>query len=169
MLWDSGFGHLQALDVLPPETQSLLGMAVDIGTTTVVAYYYDLTTGALLDTQSALNPQRAFGADVISRIGAAKESQGLAQQTPGDSLPASGYDLRFCPEYRFKSRPVIPYYHCRQYHNAPFVLRLRSLWHCGCAVHQRGFAGMGASYSPAWAWIWVPGRQSLFAPVSLLM
>lgn len=56
-------------------------MAVDIGTTTVVAYYYDLTTGALLDTQSALNPQRAFGADVISRIGAAKESQGLAQQT----------------------------------------------------------------------------------------
>lgn len=81
VLWDSGFGHLQALDVLPPETQSLLGMAVDIGTTTVVAYYYDLTTGALLDTQSALNPQRAFGADVISRIGAAKESQGLAQQT----------------------------------------------------------------------------------------
>ena len=81
VLWDSGLGHLQVLDLLPSGPQSLLGMAVDIGTTTVVAYYYDLTTGALLDTQSALNPQRAFGADVISRIGAAKEPQGLAQQT----------------------------------------------------------------------------------------
>jgi len=45
-----------------------VGMAVDIGTTTVVAYFYDMVTGELLDTESGMNVQRAYGADVISRI-----------------------------------------------------------------------------------------------------
>ncbi|MFQ9800208.1 MAG: hypothetical protein ACLR23_16120 [Clostridia bacterium] len=45
-----------------------MGAAVDIGTTTVAAYLYDLSTGALLNQASALNPQSAFGADVITRI-----------------------------------------------------------------------------------------------------
>lgn len=45
-----------------------LGVAVDIGTTTVAAYLYDLKTGGLLATQSEKNPQAVFGADVISRL-----------------------------------------------------------------------------------------------------
>ena len=45
-----------------------LGLAVDIGTTTVVAHLYDLTSGALLGTRSGMNCQRPSGADVISRI-----------------------------------------------------------------------------------------------------
>lgn len=44
-----------------------LGAAVDIGTTTLAAQLYDHT--GLLATASMLNPQMAFGADVISRIG----------------------------------------------------------------------------------------------------
>jgi uncharacterized 2Fe-2S/4Fe-4S cluster protein (DUF4445 family) len=51
------------------------GMAVDIGTTTVVAYFYDLITGELIDTESGINEQRAFGADVISRISACIEQE----------------------------------------------------------------------------------------------
>lgn len=54
---------------------SVYGMAVDIGTTTVVAYFYDLITGELIDTQSGINEQRAFGADVISRISACIEQE----------------------------------------------------------------------------------------------
>ena len=50
------------------DTTSSIGVAVDIGTTTLAAYWYDLTTGQLLDQRSAANPQRVFGADVISRI-----------------------------------------------------------------------------------------------------
>lgn len=46
-------------------------IAVDIGTTTVVAYFLDGKTGTILETQSALNPQFPYGADVISRIQAA--------------------------------------------------------------------------------------------------
>ena len=49
------------------------GISVDIGTTTVAAYLYDLAEGKLLGTASMANPQRAFGADVISRLGKAKE------------------------------------------------------------------------------------------------
>jgi uncharacterized 2Fe-2S/4Fe-4S cluster protein (DUF4445 family) len=45
-----------------------LGAAIDIGTTTVVCYLYDLRTGARLGTAGELNLQRSFGADVISRI-----------------------------------------------------------------------------------------------------
>ena len=50
------------------DTTSSIGVAVDIGTTTLASYWYDLTTGQLLDQRSAANPQRVFGADVISRI-----------------------------------------------------------------------------------------------------
>lgn len=48
-----------------------LGVAVDIGTTTVAAYLFDLSNGTLLNKGVALNPQHALGADVISRIYAA--------------------------------------------------------------------------------------------------
>ncbi len=47
---------------------SLLGIAVDIGTTTVVVYLEDLAAYALVDAASFLNPQSQHGSDVISRI-----------------------------------------------------------------------------------------------------
>jgi len=53
--------------VLPPST-SLLGLAVDVGTTKLAAYLCDLNTGAILAKTGAMNPQTAFGEDVISRI-----------------------------------------------------------------------------------------------------
>lgn len=51
----------------PDPMFSRLGAAVDIGTTTLAAQLYD--TEHLLATASAPNPQRSFGADVISRVG----------------------------------------------------------------------------------------------------
>lgn len=47
---------------------AMYGMAVDIGTTTVVCYIYDLKTGEKIRTYSALNLQTEYGADVITRI-----------------------------------------------------------------------------------------------------
>ncbi len=44
------------------------GMAVDIGTTTVAAYLCDLEHGAIKATASNVNPQVAYGEDIISRI-----------------------------------------------------------------------------------------------------
>lgn len=45
-----------------------LGIAIDLGTTTVAAYLFDRGTGRLLARGGAPNPQASFGADVISRI-----------------------------------------------------------------------------------------------------
>lgn len=45
-----------------------LGIAVDIGTTTVVAHLTDIPTCTRLATASGVNAQRPYGADVISRI-----------------------------------------------------------------------------------------------------
>jgi uncharacterized 2Fe-2S/4Fe-4S cluster protein (DUF4445 family) len=46
----------------------LYGIAVDIGTTTVVAYLLDLEKGRVVDTAGTHNRQARFGDDVISRI-----------------------------------------------------------------------------------------------------
>ena len=44
------------------------GVAVDVGTTTLVAQLVDLRTGSVLAVRSALNPQAAHGADVMTRV-----------------------------------------------------------------------------------------------------
>ena len=45
-----------------------LGIAVDVGTTTIAMHTIDLGTGERLDSYGALNPQGIHGADVSSRI-----------------------------------------------------------------------------------------------------
>ena len=44
------------------------GLAVDIGTTTVAAHLCSLSTGDVIATDSMMNPQVAYGEDVIARI-----------------------------------------------------------------------------------------------------
>ncbi len=62
----------QSESALAPSGHSV-GIAVDIGTTTVAAALVDLDTQKIIDTNSRINHQRSFGADVISRIKAANE------------------------------------------------------------------------------------------------
>lgn len=54
-----------------------LGVAVDVGTTTLVAQLLDRRSGRVLGVRTALNPQAAFGADVMSRIQHALTPEGL--------------------------------------------------------------------------------------------
>ncbi|MBT4519526.1 MAG: DUF4445 domain-containing protein [Halieaceae bacterium] len=48
--------------------EQALGLAVDIGSTTVAAHLCDLTSGEVLSTASAMNPQIRFGEDLMSRV-----------------------------------------------------------------------------------------------------
>ena len=50
------------------ENRPVLGLAVDVGTTTIAAYLCDLESGDVLATESAMNPQVAFGDDLIARL-----------------------------------------------------------------------------------------------------
>ncbi len=54
------------------------GVAIDIGTTTLVVYIIDLTDGGLLDIASTYNSQIKFGDDVITRIVYATEHNELS-------------------------------------------------------------------------------------------
>jgi len=56
------------------------GIAIDIGTTSLVFYLVDLITGAILETRAEENPQANYGADVISRINfTAQNEHGLKE------------------------------------------------------------------------------------------
>lgn len=61
------------------DTREILGVAVDVGTTTVVAKLVDLADGRCLGTEATLNPQTRFGDDVISRIHYAQSAEGRAE------------------------------------------------------------------------------------------
>ena len=52
-----------------------LGIAVDVGTTTLALYLCDLVKGTVLGSAGAANPQRRYGEDVISRIAFAAEEE----------------------------------------------------------------------------------------------
>lgn len=52
------------------------GIAIDIGTTTIAAQLVALESGRILTSCSTVNHQRAYGADVISRIEAANSGNG---------------------------------------------------------------------------------------------
>lgn len=62
------------------EAEKGIGVAIDVGSTTLVVQSIDLQTGNILSTQTALNAQSAYGADIISRIAYALESAEKATQ-----------------------------------------------------------------------------------------
>lgn len=55
------------------------GFIIDIGTTTVAIYLVNLNTGEPVDANGLANPQRSFGADVLSRISACTDETQTAR------------------------------------------------------------------------------------------
>ncbi len=74
-------GGNRLMDIEPGDTtDKKYGLAVDVGTTTVVCTVVDLNTGTDIGVASALNTQAVHGADVISRINYSVENeQGLEE------------------------------------------------------------------------------------------
>ncbi len=69
-----------------------LGIAIDIGTTTIAVQLLNPETGKKLATHTTINHQRTFGADVISRImasvqGKKEELQKLIRKDLAESIP----------------------------------------------------------------------------------
>jgi uncharacterized 2Fe-2S/4Fe-4S cluster protein (DUF4445 family) len=58
----------EVIRVRPGYEEGLYGLAVDLGTTTIAAYLCDLRTGEVLATETAMNPQIAYGEDLMSRV-----------------------------------------------------------------------------------------------------
>ena len=57
------------IDVEPADVDGrAYGMAVDIGTSKIIAYLFDLESGRQIDQEALENPQMRFGEDVITRL-----------------------------------------------------------------------------------------------------
>ncbi|MEW5987157.1 MAG: ASKHA domain-containing protein [Chloroflexota bacterium] len=70
----------EVIRVQPGYAEGVYGLAVDIGSTTIVAHLCDLRTGAVLATQATVNPQVRYGEDLMSRVSyAMMEPQGVAR------------------------------------------------------------------------------------------
>ncbi|MBW2337828.1 MAG: DUF4445 domain-containing protein [Deltaproteobacteria bacterium] len=58
----------EVIRVRPGKHEHNYGLAIDVGTTTVAAYFCDLTNMEVIDTVSMMNPQCKYGEDVMARI-----------------------------------------------------------------------------------------------------
>ena len=52
----------------PGFVETMFGIAVDIGSTTVAGHLIDLTTGEVMSSSGVMNPQIRFGEDLMSRV-----------------------------------------------------------------------------------------------------
>jgi len=57
----------EIIGILPADSR-LYGVAVDYGTTSIAAYLIDLEDGRILSKSGIMNPQIAYGEDVVTRI-----------------------------------------------------------------------------------------------------
>lgn len=66
--------------IWPGFRDSSLGVAFDVGSTTIAGHLCDLLTGEILATHGAMNPQIRFGEDVMSRVSYAMMNEGGAAE-----------------------------------------------------------------------------------------
>ncbi len=64
VLWEDE----EIIDLEPGWKGDFYGLAVDLGTTTIVGYLVNLETGEIEEVESILNPQVDFGEDLMTRI-----------------------------------------------------------------------------------------------------
>jgi uncharacterized 2Fe-2S/4Fe-4S cluster protein (DUF4445 family) len=102
-------GEETHLELLPAvHSPGAHGLAVDIGTTKLAVYLVDLETGATVASAGAMNPQIAYGEDVISRIAyagsepdGAKKLQSILVDTLNDLL------AKACADAHISSNSVL--------------------------------------------------------------
>lgn len=82
VLWD----EREVFAILPSPEEEFLGVAFDLGTTTVACAFLDLSSGKVLAQEGALNRQVRFGADVISRLRAIQDSPENLKALQQDAL-----------------------------------------------------------------------------------
>ncbi|MCW8925675.1 MAG: ASKHA domain-containing protein, partial [Xanthomonadales bacterium] len=66
--------------IWPGLIKHVFGVAVDVGSTTIAAHLCDLSSGEVLSSVGAMNPQIRFGEDLMSRVSYAMLNTGGASQ-----------------------------------------------------------------------------------------
>src|SRR5262245_60679729 len=58
----------EVLRIQPGYSEGAYGLAIDVGSTTLVAHLCDLRTGQVMHTEAMMNPQVRYGEDLMSRV-----------------------------------------------------------------------------------------------------
>ncbi|MBF0494992.1 MAG: DUF4445 domain-containing protein [Deltaproteobacteria bacterium] len=70
-------GGYQIIDLEAGDTTAAnYGLAIDLGTTTIVFALLDVSVGRVISQVSAVNPQVAYGADILTRIHCSAKNEG---------------------------------------------------------------------------------------------
>jgi uncharacterized 2Fe-2S/4Fe-4S cluster protein (DUF4445 family) len=78
-LWRGTQGPAKVLDVWPGyREETVWGLAIDLGSTTIAAHLTDLRTGEVRASGGVMNPQIRFGEDLMSRVSYAMMNEGGA-------------------------------------------------------------------------------------------
>lgn len=96
-----------------------LGLAIDLGSTTVAAFVVTLDQGKVCAGAAALNQQTAFGADVISRMDAALQGPETAERVSVlalSSIVQAMDALKLAPSVRARIRKVVIVSNCAMHH-----------------------------------------------------
>ncbi len=96
-----------------------LGLAIDLGSTTVAAFVVTLDQGKVCAGAAALNQQTAFGADVISRLDAALQGPETAERVSVlalSSIVQAVDALKLAPSVRARVRKVTIVGNCAMHH-----------------------------------------------------
>ena len=86
---------------------ALYGAAVDVGTSKIIVYLFDLDRGTLVDQEAVENPQMRYGEDVISRIAQAVRPERAAAAGRAPSPRASTPTWRaLCERQGIEARQI---------------------------------------------------------------
>jgi uncharacterized 2Fe-2S/4Fe-4S cluster protein (DUF4445 family) len=126
-----------------------LGLAVDLGSTTVAAFVTTLDAGKVCAGAAALNQQTAFGADVISRLAAAQLGPERAERVSAlarSSIVQAVDALDLAPRIRARIRKVTIVGNCAMHHlllryPVDTLAELPFQPHSSAAVRYRGTHG----------------------------
>jgi len=77
-LWRGAAQGYEVIRIEPHYSDAIFGVAADLGTTTLAAFLCDLTSGEVVASASALNPQISYGEDIMNRIASSKGPEKLA-------------------------------------------------------------------------------------------
>ena len=102
------WGDREVVDVRAGYHDRAFGAAVDVGSTAIALYLCDLSSGELVATESMMNPQTAFGDDVMSRMSHEIENEdGLASLNEAVVGAVNALVARACRAARISADHVL--------------------------------------------------------------
>jgi uncharacterized 2Fe-2S/4Fe-4S cluster protein (DUF4445 family) len=136
------------IGVWPGFRDLALGVAFDVGSTTLAGHLCDLSTGAVLASAGRMNPQIGFGEDLMSRVSYVMMNEGGAEQLTsvvrmalneliGDLVAGAGMERTDVMEVALVGNPIMHHlalgFDPRELGTAPFALVTTSALHTPAA------------------------------------